>query len=154
MENALLISILFWTVISLVLGLVDGQTRPNLLGNYDVHVETHTRAFNDPDQGKQPPMRDKRECISERKSRRRAGGCVASDTLPRSRPRDREVGGACRRRRPARSERERITFSSSTAELSMRRLSADVAVLYARTSSAFDVAVTDHERKATPRRPK
>jgi hypothetical protein len=39
----------------------------------------------------------------------------------------------------------------------LRRLSADVAVLYARTSSAFDVAVTDHERKgeqATPRGPK
>ena len=36
----------------------------------------------------------------------------------------------------------------------MRRLSADVAVLYARTSSAFDVAITDHERKATPRGPK
>ena len=68
---------------------------------------------------KQPPMCDERECISERKSRRRAGGCVASDTLPRSRARDREVVGACRRRRPARSERERITFSSSTAELSM-----------------------------------
>ena len=25
--------------------------RPNLLGNYDVLIETHTRAFNDPDQG-------------------------------------------------------------------------------------------------------